>query len=315
MKITENDNIQWERMGIYILLNENGKCYIGSTNNIKNRYFRHKHLLVNGKHGKYIQRAYNKKTAKFNFEILEYVDDVKDLRKREAHYIKEYQSMYYQNGYNIFDVDDNGYFCHSDETKKKISEANRGKIPYIDIFGAHGVTTKDDTRWESGEIYHNTTNKVSCIDSNGNTKVVTMEEFESSKDLFGVNKGKSTYKDKYGNTTMTTIDDPRVLSGELVGITKGIPSLHAKVITVDGITYRSLEDAYTTLGISKPTFRKLLKDVNNIISTVPFQVSLSKYLDEKNKRQVIIDGIVYKNMTVAVKELGISRYKLKKHES
>jgi len=63
--------------GIYVIENKrNGKCYIGSSSNLKNRFYNHKILLKNNKHyNNFLQNAWNKYGDKnFNFQIL--IDNV-----------------------------------------------------------------------------------------------------------------------------------------------------------------------------------------------------------------------------------------------
>ena len=60
--------------GVYKITNTaNGKYYVGSSKNIKQRWVRHQNELNAGVHGnKYLQNAWNKYGAKnFQFEIIE----------------------------------------------------------------------------------------------------------------------------------------------------------------------------------------------------------------------------------------------------
>jgi group I intron endonuclease len=64
--------------GIYQIRNvANGKIYIGSTTDFKDRFGRHKTMLrTNKHHSQYLQRSWNKyKGQGFLFEILEYIDN------------------------------------------------------------------------------------------------------------------------------------------------------------------------------------------------------------------------------------------------
>ena len=313
MKIIKSKNIKWDEMGVYVFENVNGKKYIGSTVKFKDRFASHCSMLRNDKHTNYFQNAYNETTSKFTFSILEYVDDVSELRKREVFHINENKSLSYQNGYNILEVDDNGYFHHSDETKQKISDANTGKIPYIDAFGIRGVATKGDIRWLTGEIEHNTKGFTCAID------IKSKESFQAAindprwetGEIVGINKGKTTMKHYItGVTEMVYMTDERVQSGELVGISKGIQRSNAKGIIVDGIAYRTLEEAYTKLEISKPTFRKLINSKKYTISESPLTLELNGHKPH-NGIIVVIDGVSYKSIAHAAKLLNSSHYKIK----
>jgi len=289
MKITKTDNIEWDKMGVYVFENINGKKYIGSTNNIKRRFNSHCSMLRNNNHTGYFQNAYNKKDSMFTFSILEYVEDINILRQRETLHIKENECMYYQDGYNIFDVDDNGYFCHSDETKKKISDTKTG------------VPAKTTTK-----------GKVVCINVLGEIMQVEKSEFDSNKNLFGINKGKTTMKNSItGETELVHINDERITTGELIGVTTGILPHNTQKIIVDGKEYESIKEAYANLNISKPTFSKIIKSKKYTISESPLILELNGY-KPNNGTKVTIDGINYKSIKEASEKLNISQYKVKK---
>jgi group I intron endonuclease len=111
------DCIKYKSRGVYVIFNTGcGKCYIGSSVNLRDRLMSHSRELSKGKHENiYLQRAYNKygKDA-FMVRILEYVGGDKDtLLNREQFWIDTILSY-------------NGYIM-PEETKKKISETNTGK--------------------------------------------------------------------------------------------------------------------------------------------------------------------------------------------
>ena len=70
-----------------------GKVYIGSTNNIKNRFWRHQRQLhLNKHHSIKLQRSYNKYGIdNFKFETIEECSK-EDLIQREQYYIDLYDS-------------------------------------------------------------------------------------------------------------------------------------------------------------------------------------------------------------------------------
>jgi len=91
-------------MGVYKIENkENGKVYIGSSNNIYSRFKNHKTLLKNNKHhSNHLQYAWNKYGGNnFIFEILEEVEDKQLLRNKELEYSLKYDSLNPKKGYNI----------------------------------------------------------------------------------------------------------------------------------------------------------------------------------------------------------------------
>lgn len=103
--------------GVYIIKNtHNGKCYIGSSVNIKKRWSEHKWLLnKNSHHSPHLQNAWNFYGGEsFIIEVLEECP-VYDLLKREQHYIDSILPEY-----NVSKTAGNRLGCkHSDETKKE----------------------------------------------------------------------------------------------------------------------------------------------------------------------------------------------------
>lgn len=122
-----------ENMGvIYLRTNKiNGKKYVGqvTTKNFKKRQNRWNSLSE-----KYAGKVIDAARAKygieaFDFEILKECED-EELNQWEMYYIKELNTKV-PNGYNMTDGGDGKTGCschHTEETKKKISKANKGHI-------------------------------------------------------------------------------------------------------------------------------------------------------------------------------------------
>lgn len=131
-------------VGIYIIRNVvNGKCYIGkSETDIKKRWQAHLTLLNNNKHyNAYLQRAYNKNVASFEFDILE-TCTVEECDDKEKYWINELKSYDRSYGYNLTYGGEGGIpteetlekirmtslgRTHTEETKRKIAESKMGK--------------------------------------------------------------------------------------------------------------------------------------------------------------------------------------------
>ena len=140
-----------KRTGIYKIMNIiNNKVYVGSSVNIYSRWNCHKKLLLTNTHyNKRLQNSVNKHGFdKFVFIIIEECDR-SSLICREQHWIDELKA--YICGYNGRPIANSplgtklseerkkiiGIFHknrkrepRSEETKKKLSEANKGKIGY-----------------------------------------------------------------------------------------------------------------------------------------------------------------------------------------
>ena len=114
---------------VYLIVNKiNGKTYVGQRKTIKkcssDRY------MGSGKHLKLAQKKYGIE----NFEkfLIQYCNSKEELDKKEIFWIAEYRNRG-KAEYNIANGGQGGATCNgkhrSEETKRKISEANKGKIP------------------------------------------------------------------------------------------------------------------------------------------------------------------------------------------
>jgi len=117
--------------GIYKIKNiVNGKIYIGSAKSIKKRWGQHISALNKNSHDNiYLQKAWNKYgEGNFEFTIVEEVE-LNDLIIMEQHYIDLYNVCNRSIGYNLLPTAGNllGY-KHSDESKRKMSDSQKGKI-------------------------------------------------------------------------------------------------------------------------------------------------------------------------------------------
>jgi group I intron endonuclease len=109
----------------------NGKCYIGQTNNPKNRWKTHKYEGIrNRKQGNFpIYNAMRKYGIdNFSFEIIDECQTIDEANLSEIWNIRNYLSLINENGYNIEFGGNNKTV--SDETRKKQSESHKGKLPW-----------------------------------------------------------------------------------------------------------------------------------------------------------------------------------------
>ena len=128
----ENENI----FCIYKIINIiNGKIYIGqTTQNLEKRMSKHfSDAKTKRKKSYKIHNAINKYGRdNFKYEVIEYVDNQILLNERECYWIKYYDCI--KNGYNILVGGMIGRSKiwlgrkHTEETKKKMSIAQKGKI-------------------------------------------------------------------------------------------------------------------------------------------------------------------------------------------
>lgn len=109
---------------IYKITNTvNSNIYIGQTVNISKRWSDHKsskknHPLYNA------MKKYG--VENFKFEVLCEMEDQEEVNNLEINLIYKFDSTNREKGYNL-DLGGNGAGKHSDETKLKISESNKGR--------------------------------------------------------------------------------------------------------------------------------------------------------------------------------------------
>ena len=169
-----------KKSGIYQIRNlVNGKVYVGSSVNLHVRELSHFNSLKRNAHdNEKLQRAYNKYGLdKLVFEVLEYVE--KDmLLEREQYYIDTLNAV--NEGYNICPVAthtvnwtwtptqkqnrcgaNNPMFGkhHSEEHKKRISESEKGRIPWN-----KGRKMTESERLRVRE-YNGKSKRVQCIET------------------------------------------------------------------------------------------------------------------------------------------------------
>lgn len=110
--------------GIYCIKNENnGMLYIGKSNDISNRFYKHLRKLRKNIHdNKHMQNVFNKHGENiFSFHIIKNCFE-EELNEKEIYYIKKFKTKT-PNGYNMTDGGDGTTGRkHTDETKEKLSK-------------------------------------------------------------------------------------------------------------------------------------------------------------------------------------------------
>jgi len=165
---------------IYKIISPSGRIYIGQTINLKQRLSRYK-----GKHCKTQTKLY-RSIEKYGWEshIFEVIEEcfVELLEEREIFWIKEYNSFIFglncnEGGIGIKNIG------HTDEAKKKMSEAAKGRVVSDEtkkkMSESHkGITFSEETKKKISEsnkgkiISDETKQKLSAAQTN---KKYTME--------------------------------------------------------------------------------------------------------------------------------------------
>lgn len=114
--------------GIYRIDGPNNRFYIGSAQRINRRWIEHKRDLRKGNHVNIrLQNAWNKYGEDaFRISVLEVVEDQSKLIEREQYWIDLLDPV--KNGYNVLPTAGSNFgWSHSEESKRKLSEAHTGK--------------------------------------------------------------------------------------------------------------------------------------------------------------------------------------------
>jgi hypothetical protein len=118
-------------IGIYKIINPEGKIYIGLSKNIELRWKQHINLRFTG-NNKLRESLTTYESSNHNFTIIEELkNNDKILRKQERYWIKYYDS--FNSGLNE-NGGGSGCGSHTSESKQKISSALKGK-PKPNDFG------------------------------------------------------------------------------------------------------------------------------------------------------------------------------------
>lgn len=126
-------------MLIYKITNKiNNKSYIGQTSQLlKDRIRQYREDIKFRPNSRPIIIAMNKYGFNnFSFEIIEdNISNKQELDDKERYYIKYFESLVSQKGYNI-ELGGNGPGKHSEETKRKIGESQKGSLNHM--YGKKG---------------------------------------------------------------------------------------------------------------------------------------------------------------------------------
>lgn len=165
-------------VGIYKITNtENGKIYIGQSVDIRHRKNCHNYDLKNNRHkNHYLQKEYNENPKAFKYEVL-CICEKKELNDLEIFYIEKYKTTNSNFGYNI-ERGGIGGGRMSEETKKKISEANKGNTVMV------GRKLTDEWKKHLSEAQPHK-KKVLCIETN-----IIYDSFAEASRQTGLNRTK-----------------------------------------------------------------------------------------------------------------------------
>ena len=112
---------------VYIVTNTfNGKQYVGETVNPDTRWGAHVYGANNSSQTKFARAIRKYRSDAFKFELVAGFLTQDDAYDFETQLIRELDTV--KNGYNSNEGGEGG-ICPSDEVRKKIGDANRGRVP------------------------------------------------------------------------------------------------------------------------------------------------------------------------------------------
>lgn len=231
MKITdftnENDLNKLKMSGVYkIFTNFSDQCYIGSTGrNFAHRWRQHLTDLRNNKHiNSALQNVVNKhEISSLIFEIIEIVEEKKDIIDREQYWIDYFNS--FKNGYNctpiaysslgrivsektkskfykeVSQYDMNGNYINTYKSLKDASQETN--TDYVTLSNACNLKTKlaNKFQWRFG----NHRNKINTIGAKSNKFVIQYDENFNQINEFSSIKEASLIIKRAPNTLSTAI--------------------------------------------------------------------------------------------------------------
>lgn len=212
---------------IYKLTFPSGKNYIGMTSKgVEYRLKEHWKLYRRGKIKSKIANAFlYYGICNVSYEILHQVETELEAQSVEKYYIKVFNT--FKTGYNST-LGGESSKSMLPKVRMKISEMKKGKVNCRDTFGNNLLVSKEE--FDRRDDLVGTTKGLKCgskpsytnVIINGSLKrILTNSEEYKKGNWEGCTKGKAKYKDRDGNLVFTTNNDPRILSGELVGFMKG----------------------------------------------------------------------------------------------
>jgi len=151
----------------------NGKVYIGSSQDVRQRLRMHKSQLKRGIHGSsHLQASFNKYGEEnFYFSIVEIVEK-QNLIEKEKYYIEKHKALERKFGYNKASIIENtsGYKW-SEESRKKLSNSKTGKKQHPNTLKAL-IKANTGHHYNLGRI-HNKESKIKM----GNSHKVTILQY------------------------------------------------------------------------------------------------------------------------------------------
>jgi len=221
---------------VYKITNNNtGEFYIGSRyQNVKLNLTPNQDIGIKYFTSGKLKKMFKNTPELFIIDILLSHDNYKEIYRVEQELIKEHitNPLCMNKQYN--DISGKIVYSgiHDIGARQRISKSKKGK-PGHKHTDERKKLIGDQHR---GKVNSEITNKkiseknkgfVAVKDANGQTHRVIFDDPRiQTGELVGVNKGRTNVRDSEGNIFMVMTDDPRIQTGELVGVNKGRKMKH-----------------------------------------------------------------------------------------
>lgn len=292
--------------------NLNGHFYYGvhNTDDINDGY------MGSGKKLHYAYKKYG--VENFSKEILKFFDTAKEAFEYEAEIVNE-DLIKDDNCYNIQlggdgwhtlglvsvkDNKGNTFLTSKDDPRYLAGElvgVTKGTFTTKDINGNYFNITKNDSRYISGELTGITKNTIFVRDKQNNFHRISKDD-ERLKNGEFTNKGYTNFKDKNGNIIFANVNDEKVLSGELIGVTKDMLPVKDKngncfLVLKDDPRYLSGELVSTFKGKhhSEETKQKMREKMTKNSNNPNIWISkegIHKYIKKEKLNEYLLNGWV-----------------------
>lgn len=236
---------------IYKIQNKiNHKVYIGSAIGHYKRKGQHFYLLRNNNHfNKHLQSSWNKYGEKnFEFEVIEFIKDLKKLKSKEEYYIRKYNSNKKGFNFRIY-CDTNLGTKRSLESRLKQSKSKKGKTPNIN----YTLIAKKNMKKITG-IHIKTGKEIICNSVKEAGKLLGIYPTNVSKALHKKIKSAGGF---YWNFTEESVSNNSVNSGKLLKDNPEPSSLNG--IKVNEKVQRLIDEEPTNKSNTSPEQPERLK--------------------------------------------------------
>ena len=288
---------------IYEIVNNiNNKKYIGSTNNLKDRFNRHKRELKNNKHHSiYFQRFYNKYIPKLSINILYKSNDETYIRKLEEKLINEN----YENLFNVSKLASGGDLISYNPKRDKIVEniSKAVKLRYENLSNEEKIELREKYLGKKNGNYKNGKCSKDYLENQRVLKNEIVKKF-GLKDIHSI-KGFWNYVNKFYNVNILNLES-------LLEFETNKYYVYGYIIKSETHLNRVVGKKSLTLVNSKNDKYKEIRLVNkdDLSNCEYLKDEDINYIRSKisrgNERKVVFNGIIFDSIISLSKILNVS---------